>query len=258
MQINQKIPPIIHYCWFGGGKMNFILSKCVSTFHKLIRGGEIICWNESQLPIIANEYVNKQIENKEWAFASDYVRLWALYEYGGIYLDTDIEVKKKLPDSFFEAEMIIGYSYDNIVCTAFIMVKPRHPFIKYLLEKYDNLTPDKKIVNNGLFTQALLDYYPNFILDGKYHEFASNTFIYPRDYFDSSTYHAMAGYTVHHGMGSWKKYECPILRLLRPMVKFAKFYIKPFAVWYMNRVNKKMVMNSGHFLEIYKKNISNK
>lgn len=254
MQTNTQIPKIIHYCWFGENKKNYILTHCISTFYKLMGGGKIICWNERSLPTISNKYVNCQIERKEWAFASDYIRLWALYKYGGIYLDTDIEVKKKLPNSFFEAEMIVGYSYDDIVCTAFVMVKPNHPFIKYLLEKYESLTPDKKIANNILFTQAFMDYYPNFILDGKYHEFAPNCFIYPRYYFDSPTYRKTGGYTVHHGMGSWHNPKQPILRLLRPIVKFARFYIKPFAVWYMNRVNKKMVMNSGHFLEIYKKN----
>jgi len=177
-----------------------------------------------------------------------------LYKYGGIYLDTDIEVKKRIPESFYKADMVLGYAYDDVVCTAFIMVKPHHPFIKYLLDKLENFPPEKRMVSNGFFTQAFLDYYPDFVLDGKYREFASNCFIYPRYYFDSATFRKDGGYTVHHGMGVWHKPKWIILRLLRPLVKLARFYITPFGVWYQNRVNKKMVMNSGTFLEIYRKN----
>ena len=95
----NKIPKIIHYCWFGG-KMNFIMRQCVSTFKKLANEEKIICWDENCLSTINNKFVNEQIKKRNWAFVSDYVRLYALYKYGGIYLDTDIEVKKKLPESF--------------------------------------------------------------------------------------------------------------------------------------------------------------
>ena len=179
MNLNERIPRLIHYCWFGPAKRNIIINSCISAFCKLMRG-KIICWNETNISEITNEYAKRCYVSKDWAFVSDYLRLWALYYHGGIYLDTDIEVKKKLPDSFFDADLIVGYAYDDIVCTAFIMVKPHHPFIKYLLDMYDNFSPDKKIVNNSLFTQALMDYYPNFVLDGKYREFAPNNYIYPR------------------------------------------------------------------------------
>ena len=251
----NKIPKIIHYCWFGG-KMNFIMRQCVSTFKKLANEEKIICWDENCLSTIKNKFVNEQIKKRNWAFVSDYVRLYALYKYGGIYLDTDIEVKKKLPESFFKEELIIGYSYDNIVCTAFIMVKPQHPFIKYLLDKYETYDlPKKEKANNRLFTQSLMEYFPNFVLDGRCHEFALNSYIYPRYYFDSATYRKEGGFTIHHGMGTWKNANAPIQSILKPLVKYAKFYIKPFAVWYMNRINEKKIMNSGYFSEIYKKNV---
>lgn len=255
MEKEYQIPHIVHYCWYGGNTMNYIIRKCIRSFPKIFfKKGKVIKWNELNSRIDNNDYVRYLYNKKMWAFLSDYTRLQALYEYGGIYLDTDIFVKKSLPDSFFYANMILGYAFDDIVSTAFIMVKPRHPFIKYLLDICEKFTKGSVNVNNGYFTEALIDYFPNFKLNGKYNEFATGCFIYPRWYFDSVSYHRNGGYTIHEGMGSWHK-GGTIYEILRPTVKLCRFYIKPFGVWYANRVNRKMVAQSSNF-ELYKKNIS--
>lgn len=252
----MSIPHIIHYCWYGGANLSHILNQCVKSFTKL-GDNQIICWNESNSHIDENELLKFLAENKDWAFVSDYVRLKALYEHGGIYLDTDIQVVKPLPKAFYDAQLILGYAYDDIVSTAFIMVQPRHPFIKYLLDMLEGfLRKKQKVVNNGYFTQALLDFYPNFRLNGKYQEFSEGCFIYPRNYFDSATFSRNAGYSIHHGMGAWHNPKSIVKRILRPTVKLLRFYVKPFGVWYQNRVNRKMVMNSGKFLELYRRNVS--
>lgn len=253
--MENRIPKVIHYCWLGGGKMNHILRHCVKTFPKLmLGGGNVIQWNESNFPAIDNPYTQELYDKKDWGFVSDYLRLKVLYEQGGIYLDTDIQVLKPLPEEWFERDMVWGYAYDDVVCTAFIMVKPKHPFIKYLLDKLESFSGGQREVSNTYFTQAFLDFYPNFRLDGKYREFAPNCFIYPRWYFDSATFRKDGGYTIHHGMGVWHKVS-KLKALFRPTVKLMRFYIKPFGVWYQNRVNRKMVQNSGRFLNIYKKTL---
>ena len=229
--------------------MNHILRQCVKSFPKL-GTNDIICWNEKNSHIYDNELLNFQVENKDWGFVSDYVRFTALYDHGGIYLDTDIQVLKPLPDVFYEAEMVLGYAYDNIVCTAFIMVKSRHPFIKHVLDVLEGYLKDRRtVVSNTYYTQALLDFYPDFRLDGKYREFAKGCFIYPRTYFDSATFNRNAGYCIHHGMGCWHIPKNPLKRMLRPAVKLLRFYVRPFGMWYQNRVNKKMVMNIGKIIE---------
>lgn len=250
----MRIPYKIHYCWYGGAKKNHILSQCIKSFSRLGRN-ELICWNEENSNIYENKLLSFLVEKKDWAFVSDYIRLKVLYEQGGIYLDTDIQVKKALPKEFYEAEMVVGYAYDCIMSTAFIMVRPHHPFIKYLLDILEeHLIAGRKVVNNGYFTQAFLDYFPNFKLDGKYREFSKGCFVFPRNYFDSATFDHNAGYCIHHGMGAWHK-PSMLKRLVRPMVKLLRFYVKPFGVWYQNRVNEKMVENAGVFKEIYLKNI---
>lgn len=252
----MSIPHIVHYCWYGGGKFDFVLSRCVKSFAKLGDDHIIKCWNEENSGINDNELLKFLVDNKAWAFVSDYVRLKTLYDEGGIYLDTDIQIIKPLPEKYYEADMIVGYAYGDIVSTAFIMVRPGHPFIKYVLDILEGFLKDKrKVVNNGYFTQGFLDYFPDFKLDGKFREFSKGCFIYPRQYFDSATFKRNAGYCIHHGVGAWRKTESPLRKKLRPVVKYLRFYLKPFAVWYQNRVNTKMVMNSGNFLKIYNKNL---
>lgn len=250
----MSIPHVIHYCWLGGGHMNHILSQCVKTYPKL-GNNKIIRWDESNTHIHENELLKFLAENKDWAFVSDYIRLKALYEHGGIYLDTDIQAVKPLPAEFYEADMVVGYAFDDIVSSAFVMVSPQHPFIKYLLDILEGYLKEKrKVVNNGYFTQAFLDFYPDFRLDGKYREFSKGCYIYPRYYFDTATYKRDGGYCIHHGMGCWHTPKSVLKRALRPTVKLLRYYVKPFGVWYQNRANRKMVLSSGKFLEIYKKN----
>ena len=254
----MNIPHIIHYCWYGGGKMNHILRQCKKSFHKF-GCDKIIFWNDSNSNVYDNELLRFLVVKKEWAFVSDFFRLKVLYEYGGVYLDTDIQALKPLPDEFYEAEMVLGYGFDNLVSTAFIMVKPKHPFIKYIIDIHEGYLRDKrKVINNNYITQGLMDYYPNFRLDGMYREFAKGCFIYPRSYFDSATFKRNAGYCIHHGMVSWLTPSNPIKRALRPTIKLLRFYIRPFGIWYQNWVNKKMMLCNERFTEIYKKNIANK
>lgn len=234
--------------------MNHILRQCVKSFPRLGRN-EIICWNEENSNVVENDLLRFLVKKKEWAFVSDYVRLKVLYEQGGIYLDTDVQVVKPLPAEWYEAEMIVGYAFDCLMSTAFIMVQPHHPFIKYILDLLEqHLRNGQQVVNNGYFTQAFIDYYPDFCLNGKYKEFSKGCFVYPRNYFDSATFAGNAGYCIHHGMGAWHN-PSTLKRLVRPLVKLCRYYVKPFGVWYQNRVNDRMVKNASSFREIYLRNI---
>ena len=92
-EIDKKpIPKIIHYCWFGGKPLNKLGEKCLKSWKKFFPDYEIIEWNESNFDVNCCQYVKEAYEAKKWAFVSDYARFKILYEQGGIYFDTDVEV----------------------------------------------------------------------------------------------------------------------------------------------------------------------
>ncbi len=105
----QKIPKTIHYCWFGGGDIPDYLQACIKTWREKCPDFEIIRWDESNYDISKNIYMKEAYSCKKWGFVPDYARLDIIYQFGGIYLDTDVEVLKNLndllnDDCFFSVE----------------------------------------------------------------------------------------------------------------------------------------------------------
>ena len=103
------IPKVIHYCWFGGNPLPKLAQKCIKSWKKYCPAYTIICWNESNYDISAAPlYVRQAYEAKKWAFVTDYVRLQVVYDHGGIYLDTDVELIKPL-DSLLDHKAYFGF-----------------------------------------------------------------------------------------------------------------------------------------------------
>lgn len=133
---NTKIPKKIHYCWFGGKELPKLAKKCIESWKKYCPDYEIIEWNENNFDINMNTYVKEAYENKKWAFVTDYVRLYALYNYGGIYMDTDVEVVRNL-DEFLENESFFGFEDSNHVSTGIMASKKNNQLIKEIINHYD-------------------------------------------------------------------------------------------------------------------------
>ena len=133
---NTKIPKKIHYCWFGGKELPKLAKKCIESWKKYCPDYEIIEWNENNFDINMNTYVKEAYENKKWAFVTDYVRLYALYNYGGIYMDTDVEVVRNL-DEFLENESFFGFEDSNHVSTGIMASKKNNQLIKEISNHYD-------------------------------------------------------------------------------------------------------------------------
>ena len=92
------IPKIIHYCWFGGNSLPDDAKKCIASWKKYFPDYEIKEWNESNFNLTCCDYIKEAYQAKKWAFVSDYARFWILYNYGGLYFDTDVEVIKPMED----------------------------------------------------------------------------------------------------------------------------------------------------------------
>ncbi len=95
------IPKRIHYCWFGRGQMPDLAIKCIESWHMFMPDYEYKLWNEDNFDLNCNQYVYEAYEAKKYAFVTDYVRLYALYTEGGIYMDTDVEVLKPYDDLLY-------------------------------------------------------------------------------------------------------------------------------------------------------------
>ena len=102
------IPKTIHYIWFGGNPLPEDAKRCIDTWKKYCPDYEIKEWNESNFDVAQNDYIKEAYEAKKWAFVSDYARLKVLVEYGGIYMDTDVEVLKPL-DRFLSERAFSGF-----------------------------------------------------------------------------------------------------------------------------------------------------
>lgn len=107
------IPKIIHYCWLSNDPFPEHIERCMSTWQKYCPDYKIMKWDLSQFDIESSQWVKEAFESKKYAFAADYIRLYAIYTYGGIYLDSDISLNDSL-DVFIdnEAFSVIEYHPD--------------------------------------------------------------------------------------------------------------------------------------------------
>ena len=206
------IPKIIHYCWFGRGRMPKLAERCIQSWKKHLPDYEIKLWNEDNFDINSNCYVKEAYEAKKYAFVTDYVRLYALYHYGGIYMDTDVEVLKNL-DSFLKNPAFSGFEDDTQIPTGIMASEKNGAWVKwqlgyysdkhFLLENGEPNTTTNVAIISGLMEQE------GFVLKNSLQNFKNIITIYPKDYFcpksykDGKIYLTENTHCIHHFAGSW-------------------------------------------------------
>lgn len=206
------IPKIIHYCWFGKGEMPPIMHKCIKSWKKRCPDWEIICWDEESFDVDSTVWTKQAYEAKKFAFVADYVRIKAIAEYGGVYLDADQELIKTL-DYFLQHKAFLGFLDKSLISAGVMGAEPGHPIIKQMLHYYDNrsfYTPEGGFdtrPNTDWMTDILLE--KGLKLDDSFQEL-ENIVIYPRTYFCPtsciSPENAKSRNTVsiHHWAMTWR------------------------------------------------------
>lgn len=133
------IPKTIHYCWFGGNPKPKLVEKCIKSWKKYCPDYEIIEWNESNFDVNCCDYVKEAYEAKKWAFVSDFARLKIVYDNGGIYLDTDVELIRSL-DKFLQYDSFFGFEDSEYINTGlgFGSIK-NNPVLEVMINDYITL-----------------------------------------------------------------------------------------------------------------------
>lgn len=133
----MSIPKIIHYCWFGGKEKPELAQKCIASWEKFCPDYQILEWNENNFDITAAPvYVRQAYEAGRWAFVTDYVRLKAMLDMGGIYMDTDVELVKPL-DPFLAHQGFAGLESLKGVQTGLLACEKDFPLFRDFLAHYD-------------------------------------------------------------------------------------------------------------------------
>jgi len=206
------IPKIIHYCWFGGNSFGEVEEKAMASWKKYLPEYEVMFWNEDNFDIEAqSQYCQEAYQEKQWAFVSDVARLYALKEYGGVYLDTDMEIIKPL-DQFLELPAFFGFEIETTISTGIIGAEPHHPFIEELYDDYNDRTfiqedgSYDRMTNVNRIT-AIMNAY-GLRLDNTKQE-VKNCVIFPRETFSPKDYWTREindtenTFAIHQFTGSW-------------------------------------------------------
>lgn len=212
----DTIPKIIHYCWFGGEKIPEEYKSYMESWKRFCPDYEIKEWNETNYDISKNGYMEQAYKNKKWGFVPDYARLDIIYNYGGIYLDTDVELLKSL-DEILDCEGFFGFESENLVNLGlgFGAVKGneiiRDMMLQYEKMSFINHDGTLNTVASPIYTTEILKD-KGLDLNGKL-QVIEGSVIYPTEYFSPKNY--MTGITnitdnscsIHHFSASWLDWE---------------------------------------------------
>ncbi len=209
------IPKVIHYCWFGPNEKSELALKCIESWKKYCSDYRLIEWNESNFNINSNAYVKEAYESKRYAFVTDYVRLYALYTYGGVYMDTDVEVIKNI-DKFLQYEAFSGFESAENALTGIMACREKFSLFGELKDYYTgrhflnqqgepDLTTNVQIITDILGKKGLKKNNTFQEING-FTLFPSEYFC-PKDYSNGKLTITENTCTIHHFNGSWKTEE---------------------------------------------------
>ena len=208
----MSIPKVIHYCWFGNGKMPALAEKCIKSWKKYCPNYDIICWNEENFDLMQNRYMREAYEAGKWAFVSDFARLKILYDHGGIYLDTDVELIKPL-DSLLEDQGFMGFDEKGIVATGLgFGAEAGNEIIGALLKDYEDLpfvlpdgsfdlTPCPDRNTSALMRLGMDTKNTDQVFMGM--RFLPREYLCPMDYYTGKKTITKNTYSIHHYHASW-------------------------------------------------------
>ena len=202
------IPKIIHYCWLSNDPIPKDLKKYMKSWKEKLYDYEFILWDLNRFDLNRSLWVKQAFEAKKYAFAAAYIRLYAVYNYGGIYMDMDVEVIKSFND-LLRNDYILGYEAAKGLEAGVFGAPKKAPWVKEVLEYY---TSKEFALPNGLYNDTPLPIIMDEVLNADY---ITNKKIVPlpTDFLTAKSYKTGKititpnTYTIHHFAGSWKSWD---------------------------------------------------
>ena len=212
----MAIPKIIHFCWLSGESYPEKIQKCINSWKKYLPDWEIMLWNTKRFDVNSTLWTKQAFETKKYAFVADYVRFYALYNYGGVYLDSDVEVLRSFND-LLEYDCFIGYEYSGMPEAAVVGCIPKMKWTKEALSFYERNSfiksdgYENRVVAPVVFKCAYESCYNIKLLNTNKIVKHDNNIIFPDEYFSPKNGYSRKikaskkTYAIHHFSAAWKK-----------------------------------------------------
>ncbi|RSX50200.1 glycosyltransferase family 32 protein [Bifidobacterium callimiconis] len=219
------IPKVIHYCWFGGAPLPEKEQKCMESWKKFAPDYEIVRWDETNYDVHKNAYMGEAYDRKKWGFVPDYARFDIIYEHGGIYLDTDVELVKPL-DELLSNKAYMGFESNEWVNGGIgFGAEKGNSLIKGLRDMYDalsfvredgelNTTPSPAYITDYLVSHGLRR-------DNTMQMLEDSMVIYPTEYFAARDYNTNKvtitenTISIHQYSGTWQSPRKKVARKVK-------------------------------------------
>ncbi|TGV03952.1 glycosyltransferase family 32 protein [Flavivirga rizhaonensis] len=214
------IPKKIHYCWLSQDPFPELIANCFESWKKILPDYEFILWDTKRFPLESNQWVMKAFETKKYAFAADYIRLYAVHKYGGIYLDTDIEVLKSF-DSLLHLPYFIGSEGDGIIEAGVFGAEKGTKWLEDCLAHYNNrnfikddgsfdtLTLPRIMMKKILEKHTIIEIDNPMINKISFESTKNELFMFPKDFFCAKNHgtgiieKTERTFSIHHFAMSW-------------------------------------------------------
>lgn len=244
------IPKVIHLCWLSGDPYPQKIQKCLDSWKKILPDYEIMLWDTNRFDLKSSPWVEQAFSARKYAFAADYIRMYALYNYGGIYLDSDVEVLKSF-DEFLDLPYFVGAENAGTIEAAIIGAEKGCDWIKACLDYYEGRQFIKKdgqpdirmlpeIVNETIQKLKPICNLPSgtTIEELKKVDMQKEVYVLPAEYFSPKVFDSRQviltpqTYAIHHYQNSWFSHKAFVYYRTRT------FFIRIFGYKFIRSLEK--------------------
>lgn len=241
------IPKVIHYCWLSGDEFPPLIKKCIDTWKEQLPDYQFMLWDRNRFKLEESNWVKQAFETKKYAFAADYIRLYAVYHYGGIYLDTDIEVLKSF-NNLLDRPYFVGSEGYGIIEAGIFGAEKHCDWVKESLDYYigksfikpdgsfDTWTLPRIMMQQISQFKTFKEVFPENVTPSKQRDDSETIYMFPKDFFCAKNQGTGIiektdnTYCIHHFAMSW----VPKKQLIIPSIK--KRLMRVFGVKIINKL----------------------